>query len=450
MRAGQGVPILSRSQRSRSCIVIEEDKPVSKPTDDEKLRETVLHPWHQSNGARLVPFSGWSMPVNYSEGIISEHLATRRNAGLFDVSHMGRFRIRGADAVRFLSHALTNDAADLAPGHAHYTFLADPDGHPLDDAYLYCLAPDDFLLVVNAGNRSADWTWLTRLCSQAGPAGPLANFAVVLEDQTDEIAMLALQGPNAGNILSAVTGGAALPEPKRNLHQPVRFQEGMILAARTGYTGEGQCFEIFPPRGLATPLWSALIGAGASPVGLGARDSLRLEAGLPLYGHELGPDPSGNIIPIFANPLATFGVRADPTSSFVGSTALHQQRAARRTIIQGHSSPSACAILPRLVRQIAVFGGRRPLRAGYTVFHEDREVGVVTSGTIAPFAHRDQEGNRVDPNESPRLRPIGMALIDAELGYRADPPTRITVHDTRGTIHEAEIVKRNLIPDSPA
>ena len=374
----------------------------------------------------MVGFAGWEMPVQYRSGIVAEHLATRRQAGLFDISHMGRFRFRGSGAEAALGRVLTNDPAALAPGRAHYTFIANERGGAEDDAYLYRLDPDDFLLVVNASNRAHDFDWIdARLEGDVG-----------FEDESDAQAMIALQGPDSERILETLVPAGSLPEAGRNRHSASRFDAGELLIARTGYTGERVCFELFTDPGRIESLWSGLVAAGASPVGLGARDSLRLQAGLPLYGHELGADPEGAEIPIFANALARFGVRRPGCGTdYVGRSALEGQREARDRIRRGEADRSP--VLPRLVAPIAVDGGRRPLRAGQKVFQGDAHAGYVTSGTSVPTGRDDASGR-------PEMRPIGLALVDSALRFREDVPVRLRILDARGNEIDAVAVAGNL------
>ncbi|MCP5151733.1 MAG: glycine cleavage system aminomethyltransferase GcvT [Ectothiorhodospiraceae bacterium] len=403
---------------------------------------TVLHAWHVAAGGRMVEFGGYEMPVQYKTGIIAEHLATRRHAGLFDVSHMGRLRFSGPRAEAVLLHLLTNDAAALRPGEAQYTFLADEHGGAVDDAYLYRLADEAFLLVVNASNRARDLAWI----AEHTPPGDGCEMV----DESERVAMISLQGPHSAGILTEVLGASALPEPKRNRLTTVRIDDAEVVVARTGYTGESICFELFPPAERAVALWERLVAAGAVPVGLGARDSLRLEAGLPLYGHELGTDPDGDPIPVFANGLARFAVRANGTVPFVGQAALEHQREEAVALRRGEDDllPSARA-LPRLVQPIAAFTGRRPLRAGYRVEHEGRDVGFVTSGTTVPATRFYGEGITAVPADEHDLRPIGLALIDASLRYRSDRPVVLEVVDARGARMDVELVERNLWPAAP-
>ncbi|MFQ5936531.1 MAG: glycine cleavage system protein T, partial [Acidiferrobacterales bacterium] len=172
-----------------------------------RLKETVLHNWHVDHGAKMVEFGGWDMPVQYKTGIIREHLATRRQAGLFDVSHMGRFSVTGKGAESFLLHVLTNNAKTLSTGQAQYTFIGNETGGAVDDAYLYKLGDDDFLLVVNAANREKDWQWLTEHNSHDG---------TVMRNVSEELAMISLQGPNSSMLLEQVVNKKDLPENKRN------------------------------------------------------------------------------------------------------------------------------------------------------------------------------------------------------------------------------------------
>jgi aminomethyltransferase len=405
------------------------------------LRATVLHDWHAEHGAKMVDFAGWDMPVQYKTGTIQEHLATRRHAGLFDVSHMGRFEVTGEGAEDFLLGVLTNDARALDPGQAQYTFIANEAGGAVDDAYLYKLTETRFLLVVNAGNRDKDWRWL----NDHKDTGEVA-----LNDVSEALAMIALQGPHSTAILERVVAKGALPENKRNRLSMARFEGSDLIVARSGYTGEAVCFELFPEAEKALALWEKLVGLGAVPVGLGARDSLRLEAGLPLYGHELGPDPEGGEIPIFANPLALLAVRHTDSHDYLGRAALEAQREEfihirRREL----DRPLEARLLKRLVQPIATFAGRKPLRAGYQVFHDDLKVGYVTSGTTVPYSRFFGAGHTATPSEEHDLRPIGLALIDSDLRYRTDRPVVLRILDDRGRASEAELVEKNLWSAAP-
>ena len=407
----------------------------------ESPSRTVLHDWHESHGGRMVDFAGWSMPVQYRTGIIAEHLATRRGAGLFDVSHMGRYRVTGRGAESFLLKTLTNNVAGLAPWQAQYTFIPNESGGAIDDAYLYRLGSEDFLLVVNAGNRSVDWEWLGRSLPASG---------VGLVDESAEIAMLSLQGPAASDVLTRLADARELPENKRNRMSVVGFEGRNVTVARTGYTGESVCFELFPESDVAARLWERLVEAGATPVGLGARDSLRLEAGLPLYGHELGPGPDGRDIPLFASSLARFAVRRSLESELVGSAALRAQREEYELIRRRElTTPPSGRRLSHLVQPVAVFDGRRPLRQGYKVMYRGEEAGWITSGTTVPYAVFEGEGIAARPGGEHAMRPIGLALLRSDLQPRSDEPLHVEVLDGRGNATTAQVVERNAWPAAP-
>ncbi len=407
------------------------------------IQKTVLHDWHASHDGKMVDFAGWDMPVQYKAGAIQEHLATRREAGLFDVSHMGRFKVTGPGAETFLLRVLSNNARALKPGEAQYTFIPNETGGALDDAYLYRMGDRDFLLVVNASNRAKDLDWLVSH-SEADDC--------TLEDVSDALAMVSLQGPSSTQVLEALVDGADLPENKRNRLATVSAGSFDVIVARTGYTGETICYELFPPSHHAVAFWEALIAAGAAAAGLGARDSLRLEAGLPLYGHELGEDADGNDIPIFANTIAPAGVRLPGHVDVpcIGSLALEAQRAEFVAIRRGELAvPVAERLLKRLVQPVAVFGSRRPLRAGHRVTRDGEDIGVVTSGTSVPSSQFDGAGLMATPADAHDVRPIGLALLRSDLRYRSDRPIEVQIVDDRGNSSTAELVEKNLWPAAP-
>lgn len=395
----------------------------------ESLLRTRLYDWHVEHGAKMVAFAGWSMPVQYPSGVTREHIATRTAAGLFDICHMGRLRIRGADAATVLAEQLTNDARDLPVGRAHYTLLANEEGGALDDAYLYRLDDVDYLLVVNAANHTSDRTRLESACT---------GHAVQLLDVSEEMGMLALQGPSTDTILTQVLGSALLPDPGRNSLRSGIFRGDEIIVARTGYTGERLGVEIFAAATRVLDLWTALVAAGAAPAGLGARDSLRLEAGLPLHGHELGKDRHGAEIPIFAHRLARFGVRPPGHGHYVGVDALEAQRAEFELIVSGALN-AAPKHLPQLIQPIAALGERRPLRAGYELVHADEPVGYVTSGTSVPRI------DTRDVSDGVTMLPIGLALVRSDLRLRPGQDTHFDVRDDRGRVlMRAQLVQSNL------
>jgi aminomethyltransferase len=286
------------------------------------MNRTPLYEEHKASNAHFVDFNGWEMPLHYEPGILDEHIATRRAAGLFDVSHMGRFLITG-NCVPFLQYCLTNNALALEPEKAQYTIIANENGGAVDDAFLYRLNKDDYLLVVNASNAQKDWDWLSKYL----PRFPGAK----MENKSDALAMVALQGPEAKAIMEKLLDkGSTLPDPARNNIRKASVQGVELYIARTGYTGEPICFELFIPREAAPKLWRTILAAGKDhgilPIGLGARDTLRLEAALPLYGHEFGFDPEKREIPIFTSVQGRSAVSFSPEKGdFIGKAALAEQ-----------------------------------------------------------------------------------------------------------------------------
>lgn len=258
----------------------------------EELRRTVLYPCHERAGGKFVEFGGWEMPVQYS-GLVDEHLAVRSAAGLFDVSHMGEVTVKGPKALEFLQHVTSNDVAKLFPGKAQYSCMLNENGGIVDDIIVYMLAENDYLLCINAANTEKDFSWLTKNNS----------FGAELENVSSEFAQIAIQGPKAFSILEKALG-AEVGEFSRENVKPFcvvtkEFKLGgksvPLLLARTGYTGEDG-FEVFCPSEQGPDLWDLLMETGQpeglKPAGLGARDTLRLEACYPLHGHELADDIS--------------------------------------------------------------------------------------------------------------------------------------------------------------
>ncbi|MFO7708614.1 MAG: glycine cleavage system aminomethyltransferase GcvT [Desulfobacterales bacterium] len=399
-----------------------------------ELLRTPLFERHCALGATLVEFGGWEMPIHYPGGIVQEHLATRDRAGIFDVSHMGRIRVQGRDALAFLLHVLTNNAAALEPGEAQYTMIANPAGGALDDAYLYRFLPDEYLLVVNASNRRRDWDHLQ--------AQRERTPAVALEDLTGEMAMVSLQGPSAKEILAAIVGAGRVPEPLRNRLGIASFGGARMLIGRTGYTGEPLGFEMFIERGRVAALWDRLMAEGAQPVGLGARDTLRLEAALPLYGHELGLDPDRREIPIFACQLARFAVSFSPLKGdFIGREALARQFDAYRRIVR--RDYSLIRDLPRMVQAVAVVD-KGIARTGAAVFHAGKAAGIVTSGTMVPYWQHTGLGIASMATGEKGMRAIGLALLDSD----RVPGDELEI-DIRGRMVRARIVPYHLRNEAP-
>jgi aminomethyltransferase len=398
-------------------------------------RRTLFFDRHRDLGARLTEFGGWDMPLQYPTGTVAEHLAVRRHAGVFDVSHMGRFTVRGRQALVFLQHVLTNnaEALDLRPHGAQYTLIPNELGGAVDDAYLYRFSPDEYLLVVNASNREKDWAHLQRYAGE---------FDVEIIDHTFDVVMLALQGPDARDILGGLLTGGRLPEPMRNSVSVAELAGAPVRIGRTGYTGEPVAFELFISAEDGLKLWDAVTDAGVVPAGLGARDTLRLEAGLPLYGDELGADHDGSEIPILAAPIARFGVSfAEHKGDFVGRAPLERQAAAAARIRERDTSD--VAELPRTIRPVAITG-RGIARAGSTVSKDGEAIGGVTSGTAVPYWVFDGEGETARPTGQHRTRAIALAYLDS----RVLDGDLVTI-DVRGKQMDAEVVKHHLRSDAP-
>lgn len=359
-----------------------------------ELKRTPLRDFHASHGARLVDFAGWEMPVQY-RSILEEHKAVRRAAGLFDVSHMGEIDVRGPGAGAFLNRLVTNDVARTYPGRVLYSPMCYPDGGVVDDLLVYQRGPEEFLLCVNASNVAKDLAWIQEQS---------AAFDVTVSDRSDDYALVAIQGPSAGAILQSLTGA------KLGTIKYYHFAEGTVagvqcLISRTGYTGEDG-FELYHAPGDAVALAQALLEAGAAVglelAGLGARDSLRLEAGYPLYGHEL----SAGISPLAAG--LGWTVKLDKGVDFIGREALAAEKRGG-------------------VQQVVFFrtGDRRIVRADTPVLDAGgAAIGRVLSGTLSPVL-----------NEA-----IGSALIP--LAAAAGPLTA----DIRGTRLNLHLVKPPFVP----
>ncbi|MCK5350200.1 MAG: glycine cleavage system aminomethyltransferase GcvT, partial [Desulfobacula sp.] len=336
-----------------------------------ELLKTVFFNKHQDLDAKIVEFGGWEMPIQYPAGIINEHMATRKKAGIFDVSHMGRLFFKGKDTLPFLQHVLTNNAMALELGESQYTLIQNESGGAIDDAYLYRFKPDEYLLVVNASNREKNVARFEK---------HLKVFSdIEMVDRTFDMAMISLQGPLSKPIIEEIVTGGILPEPARNCLSIVDISGVETCLARTGYTGEPLGFEFFIENKHAVFIWDLLMEKGAMPIGLGARDTLRLEAGLPLYGHELGVDHDGNEIPLFASKLSKFAVSFSPLKGdFIGKDALYQQYLAFKNIMD--QKFENISHLPKIVMPLAITG-KGIAREGYKVFSKDRHVGYITSGT---------------------------------------------------------------------
>ncbi|MFC1950580.1 glycine cleavage system aminomethyltransferase GcvT [Chloroflexota bacterium] len=402
-----------------------------------KVKRTPLYEEHVKLGARVVEFGGWEMPLNYLPGILAEHLATRKFGGLFDVSHMGRFLISGQDALSFLQYVLSNNAAALESGQSQYTIITKESGGAVDDAYLYRMDENEYLLVVNAANTEKDWVWFQK-CKQ--------RFSQLkLEDCSARIAMLALQGPRAKAVLEIIIGDIRkLPEPIRNSLATIEIFGTKVPIARTGYTGEPICFELFPPAEIVVRLWSELLEVGKAegiiPVGLGARDTLRLEAGLSLYSHELGIDVEGKEIPVFALPVARLAVSFGKIKGeYIGREVLMKQFQETKFRQEGRlDTPKERLFVPRIIMPMAISEGGIA-RAGCQVYVDESPVGNVTSGTMVPYWKTEGTGVKSEPGAESGRRAISLAYLDADL--REGQRTKIVVRDK---VIEGMIVERHV------
>ncbi len=400
------------------------------------LRQTPLYDRHVSLGAKMVDFAGWAMPIQYPTGIVTEHLFTRRKAGLFDVSHMGRLLFKGHGALNFLQYVLTNNARALGAQWtaAQYTILPTETGGAVDDAFLYHFNSDEYLLVVNASNLGPDKQYLE---------SHLPRFNnVIMEDCTESMAMLSLQGPLSRKILEDLVEEGEMPEPFKNAASIIRISGTRVMVSRTGYTGEPLGFELFVEQHRVGEVWDAIIEKGAAPIGLGARDTLRLEASLPLYGHELGVDAEGKEIPVFALPQARAAVSFSPTKGeFIAKEALKKQWSALRKVLRGDLS--SVDILPRQIHPVAVIG-KGVARQSAKVYRNGRHVGFITSGTVVPAWAFEGKGLSSIITDKHFLRPVALAYIDIDIADGEKLEVEI-----RGKMAEALTVPFHLRSEAP-
>jgi len=354
------------------------------------LKKTPLHARHCRSNARMVPFGGWEMPVEYS-GITAEHIAVRTRAGVFDVSHMGEIEIAGKDALAAVQRISSNDASRLQIGQAHYSALTTFEGTFVDDMLIYRMAPNHFMLVVNASNIEKDYGWIAAQIQEAGEAAAV--------DSSNRYALIAIQGPASVDVLQPLcTVDLSAIKYYWFTHGEVASARAMI--SRTGYTGEDG-FEIFVPPATADRVWEALLQSGRSadviPCGLGARDTLRLEAAMRLYGNDIDETTT----PLEADLAWIVGWKKE---YFIGHQRLREQKE------QG------------ITRKLVGFEllDRGIARHGYQVVRGDKPVGVVTSGTQTPFLKKS----------------IGMAYVPLEL---TTPGSEVTI-DVRGRMSRATVV----------
>lgn len=360
---------------------------MSTPSTETTLQRTVLYDSHTASGAKLVPFAGWEMPVQYS-GIRDEVKAVRESCGIFDVSHMGQLWISGANATELLNRAVTNDWNTLPVGRVAYALLLNEVGGVLDDVMGYRLGEDEWLVVVNASRASEDETALRARLPRLSLANGYGNQA-----------MIAIQGPQAAEILDSLDADIKAEEFKWRDCMPVAIQESNATVARGGYTG-ADGFEIMCDAETGLFLWQKLIEAGAVPCGLGARDVLRLEAGLPLYGHELREEWT----PFESS--CGFAVKMYK-ESFYGQAAL-----------RGKEKPA------RTIKALKMLGNAIP-REGYDVQQSGEYIGEITSGTMSPTLGHG----------------IALALLPASLQVGDRVEVKI-----REKLHPAEVVKKPFVP----
>jgi aminomethyltransferase len=328
--------------------------------------KTPLYNRHIAAGGKIVPFAGYLLPVQYPSGVIAEHMAVRTAAGLFDISHMGEIILEGKDAFANLQHILTNDFSSMYDGRVRYTLMCYDNGGVVDDLVVYRINENKYLLVVNAANRMKDVEWM-----KAHLTGD-----VRFEDISDNVAQIALQGPKAPEILKKVADASSIPQKYYTFVEKGSVGGISCLVSRTGYTGE-LGYELYCAPQDAERLWDLLLEAGKGfgliPCGLGARDTLRLEAAMPLYGHEMDE----TITPFEAG--LSFGVKMD-THDFIGKKALLEK-----------SNPAR-------VRVGLTVTGRGIARGGESVWINGKEVGKTTSGTFCPYLKSA----------------VAMALVDAQ------------------------------------
>ncbi|MDQ3089083.1 MAG: glycine cleavage system aminomethyltransferase GcvT [Acidobacteriota bacterium] len=358
---------------------------------DTNLKKTPLNKIHRELGGKMVDFGGWDMPVQYS-GVIAEHLGTRTNAGLFDVSHMGEIYVEGADAIAFVDRLTTNDVTKLVDGQAHYSALTYKNGCVVDDLLVYRFDQDKLLLVVNAGTTDKDWDWITSHTKDEN---------ITLTNASADYCQIAVQGPQAVEIAQKLTD-VSLDEIKY-YHFTVGTFDGVdAIISRTGYTGEDG-FEIYANKDFAEQIWNNLLEAGnfgaengILPCGLAARNTLRLESAMSLYGHEI----SDEITPLEAN----LGWICKLKTDFLGKDALVKQKEAglKRKLVGFEMTDKGIA------------------RDGFDVYIDDKKVGYVTSGSPAPYLKKN----------------IGLAFVPIEL---ANIGQAIKI-DVRGKHLSAEIV----------
>lgn len=352
-------------------------------------KKTPLYEKHLEAKGKIVPFGGYLLPVQYPTGVIAEHMAVRKGCGMFDVSHMGEILLKGPGSTAFLNHLLTNDYTKMEDGQARYSPMCNESGGVVDDLIVYRVKENSYFIVVNAANKEKDFAWM-----KAHACGD-----ITLEDVSESIVQIALQGPLAGQLLDRLTDQAYIPVKYYTAVFEAKIADIPCVISRTGYTGEDG-FEFYCSAQDGPKLWNLLLENGKEegliPCGLGARDTLRLEAAMPLYGHEMNDE----ISPKEAS-LGIFVKMEKP--DFIGKAALEKKG------------------VPEKKRVGLKVTGRGIIREQETLFDGEQKVGVTTSGTHAPYLGY----------------PIAMALVECEY---AKPGTRLEA-DVRGRRVEAEVVK---------
>lgn len=341
--------------------------------------KTPLYDEHVAAGGKMVSFAGWQLPVEYASGVKAEHTAVRTEAGLFDVSHMGEVEISGPDALECVNHLITRDIANLAPGVARYALLLNKQGGVIDDVLVYCFSETHYILVVNAANTDKDFAWMSEqltsyLEEHAGLSAEIKNLSA-------NYAQLALQGPQAHEILESISEGE-LPKKYYHFVSDANVAGECCWVSRSGYTGEAG-YEIYCKPDQAAKLWHAILAAGKDkgliPCGLAARDTLRLEAGMPLYGHEMNEE----ILPFEAG--LDLGLSMDK-ADFIGKDAL--VKAQEAGITRAHIG--------------LVITGRGIVREGCSVYVGENLVGKTTSGTYLPTCGYSGAMALVDLSAAPK------------------------------------------------
>ena len=359
-----------------------------------ELKQTPLNSWHRRSGGRMVDFGGWDMPVQYPAGTVEEHLRTRTKAGLFDVSHMGEIDVRGTGAIPFVNYITSNDVSKLGDGQAQYTALTTPEGTVVDDLLVYRFAQYHLLLVVNAGTTEKDWEWIK---------SHLRDESVELNNVSANYAQIAIQGPEALRILQQLT------DVPLNDIKYYHFTEGLVdgvqsIVSRTGYTGEDG-FEVYSPSDKAEPLWTKMLDAGnfgksdgILPCGLAARNTLRLEAAMALYGHEI--DESTTLLEANLGWICKLN-----KGDFIGRDVLLKQKeqGIQRRLIGFEMTDRGIA------------------RDGQEIQIDGKRVGSVTSGSPAPYLKKN----------------IGMGYVPVEFAVEGQP----LQIDVRGRLLSAQVVR---------